>query len=176
MTIDTIKEVLGRIISINKNLNESSLKNLLIASGWDDHDIEEGLRVFRDYYNIKNPEPAKLPEVKQVVNVIVEPKKEEPKPEDKKEERVEEKVQKSEIKINTFDLLEEDKKKKEEEEKKKEETKPVVTILPKIEVKKDEKTTESCKEEEYEKPWGLIVLDVILFLITLGLLIYIIIH
>ena len=49
MTIDTIKDVLGRIISINKNLTEESLKNLLVASGWDNNDIEEGLKVYRSY-------------------------------------------------------------------------------------------------------------------------------
>ncbi len=49
MTIDTIKDVLGRIISINKNLTEDSLRNLLVASGWDNNDIEEGLKVYRAY-------------------------------------------------------------------------------------------------------------------------------
>jgi hypothetical protein len=49
MTIDTIKDVLGRIISINKNLTEDSLRNLLVASGWDNNDIEEGLKVYRNY-------------------------------------------------------------------------------------------------------------------------------
>jgi hypothetical protein len=49
MTIDTIKDVLGRIISINKNLTAESLHNLLTASGWDMHDIEEGLKVFKDF-------------------------------------------------------------------------------------------------------------------------------
>ncbi len=49
MTIDTIKDVLGRIISINKNLTAESLRNLLTASGWDMHDINEGLKVFQDF-------------------------------------------------------------------------------------------------------------------------------
>ncbi len=49
MTIDTIKDVLGRIISINKNLTEDSLRNLLVASGWDNNDIEEGLKVYSSY-------------------------------------------------------------------------------------------------------------------------------
>ena len=49
MTIDTIKDVLGRIISINKNLTAESLRNLLTASGWDMHDIDEGLKVFKDF-------------------------------------------------------------------------------------------------------------------------------
>ncbi len=49
MTIDTIKNVLMRILSINKNLNEDSLHNLLVASGWDESDIKEGLNIFRAY-------------------------------------------------------------------------------------------------------------------------------
>ena len=49
MTIDTIKDVLGRILSINKNLTEETLRNLLTASGWDIHDIEEGVKVFKDF-------------------------------------------------------------------------------------------------------------------------------
>jgi hypothetical protein len=49
MTIDTIKNVLSRIISINKNLTEESLHNLLVASAWDDADIKEGLIMFNDY-------------------------------------------------------------------------------------------------------------------------------
>lgn len=49
MTIDTIKNVLLRILSINKNLNEDSLHNLLVASGWDDSDIKEGINIFRAY-------------------------------------------------------------------------------------------------------------------------------
>ncbi len=51
MTIDTIKNVLTRIISINKNLTEESLRNLLVASAWDDADIKEGLIMFNDYQN-----------------------------------------------------------------------------------------------------------------------------
>jgi hypothetical protein len=57
MTIDTIKDVLGRIISINKNLTEDSLRNLLVASGWDNNDIEEGLKVYRNY-GVKAPSTA----------------------------------------------------------------------------------------------------------------------
>lgn len=49
MTIDTIKNVLMRILSINKNLSEDSLSNLLVASGWDQSDIKEGLNIFRAY-------------------------------------------------------------------------------------------------------------------------------
>lgn len=49
MTIETIKDVLGRILAINKNLTEESLRTLLDASGWDASDISEGLRIFREY-------------------------------------------------------------------------------------------------------------------------------
>lgn len=49
MTIETIKDVLGRILVINKSLTEESLKTLLDASGWDADDVREGLRIFRDY-------------------------------------------------------------------------------------------------------------------------------
>ncbi len=49
MSIDTIKNVLLRILSINKNLNEDSLHNLLVASGWDDSDIKEGINIFKAY-------------------------------------------------------------------------------------------------------------------------------
>jgi hypothetical protein len=34
-------------MSLNRNLNEDSLRTLLSASGWDKHDIVEGLRLFK---------------------------------------------------------------------------------------------------------------------------------
>lgn len=37
-----------RIMSLNRNLTEESLKTLLSASGWDREDIMEGLRIFRN--------------------------------------------------------------------------------------------------------------------------------
>lgn len=49
MTVDTIKNVLMRIISINKNMSEDSLNNLLVASGWDQSDIREGINIYRAY-------------------------------------------------------------------------------------------------------------------------------
>ncbi len=49
MTVDTIKNVLMRIISINKNMSEDSLNNLLVASGWDQSDIKEGINIYRTY-------------------------------------------------------------------------------------------------------------------------------
>ena len=50
MQIDNIKDVLGRIMTINKNLTEDSLRNLLTAANWDIDDINQGVDVF-NYYN-----------------------------------------------------------------------------------------------------------------------------
>lgn len=47
MPIKTVEEVIIRIIAINRDLNEESLNSLLIASGWEKADIDNGLRVFR---------------------------------------------------------------------------------------------------------------------------------
>lgn len=47
MTIQNIEDVMDRIMNLNKNLNEESLKTLLSASGWDKEDIMEGLHIFR---------------------------------------------------------------------------------------------------------------------------------
>ena len=48
MPIKTVEEVIIRIIAINRDLNEESLNSLLIASGWEKTDIDNGLRVFRN--------------------------------------------------------------------------------------------------------------------------------
>lgn len=47
MTIQNIEDVMDRIMTLNRNLNEESLKTLLSASGWDKEDIMEGLRIFK---------------------------------------------------------------------------------------------------------------------------------
>ncbi len=47
MTIQNIEDVMERIMSLNRNLTEDSLKILLSASGWDREDINEGIRIFR---------------------------------------------------------------------------------------------------------------------------------
>lgn len=47
MTIQNIEDVMDRIMSLNRNLNEDSLRTLLSASGWDKEDIVEGLRIFK---------------------------------------------------------------------------------------------------------------------------------
>ena len=81
MTIETIRDVLARILSINKNLTEDSLKTLLDASGWDTSDIQEGMRIFRDYVANNNDmskvstkvivsEPAKEIQNNSISNII----------------------------------------------------------------------------------------------------------
>ena len=47
MTIQNIEDVMDRIMSLNRNLTEYSLRTLLSASGWDKDDIVEGLRIFK---------------------------------------------------------------------------------------------------------------------------------
>lgn len=48
MNSNTIKEVLLKIISINKGLNEETLNKLLVASGWENNDVQEGMKIFRE--------------------------------------------------------------------------------------------------------------------------------
>ena len=48
MTIQNIREVMMRIMSLNHNLNKESLLTLLSASGWDKEDIETGLSIFSE--------------------------------------------------------------------------------------------------------------------------------
>ena len=47
MPIKTIEEVITRIIAINTDLNEASLNSLLVASGWENTDIDNGINIFR---------------------------------------------------------------------------------------------------------------------------------
>ena len=47
MTIQNIEDVMDRIMSLNRNLTEDSLRTLLSASGWDKDDIVEGIRIFK---------------------------------------------------------------------------------------------------------------------------------
>jgi len=59
MTIQNIEDVMERIMNLNKNLNEESLRTLLAASGWDKEDIVEGLHIFRSSAgNISRPQPV----------------------------------------------------------------------------------------------------------------------
>ncbi|MEI6352752.1 MAG: hypothetical protein WCO35_02335 [Candidatus Nomurabacteria bacterium] len=47
MTIQNIEDVMDRILNLNKNLTEDSLRTLLSASGWDKEDIMEGIHIFK---------------------------------------------------------------------------------------------------------------------------------
>lgn len=47
MSLQDIKQVLSKIISLNKNLDENRLNNLLEASGWEKQNKEDALGVFR---------------------------------------------------------------------------------------------------------------------------------
>jgi hypothetical protein len=48
MNSNTIREVLIKIISINKTLSEETLNKLLVASNWENNDVQEGMRIFRE--------------------------------------------------------------------------------------------------------------------------------
>lgn len=197
MTIETIKDVLGRILVINKNLTEDSLKTLLDASGWDADDIREGLRIFRDYQangndmskvDISRPvAPIATPEpVKQVVEVKVEEpivreekvvsnplsgalsildltRKEDPKPVEKV---VVQPVVNSAPTVSIPSILEAER--------------PVPPVHSAVQLPPVYNMAEDVHHlEEYvvhEKPWLLIVVNVILFIITLALLVYILMH
>ena len=47
MSLQDIKQVLSRIISLNKNLNENRLNTLLEAGGWEKQNKEEALSIFK---------------------------------------------------------------------------------------------------------------------------------
>lgn len=165
MTTDTIKDVLGRIISINKNLTEGSLRNLLVASGWENADIEEGVKVFHDYVGDTQLPPS-AEEVK-VADLKI--------PTTETAPQVVTNVSVSGISANAVErpiaeVVEE---------------KPVVMETPVPAYTAPTPTTQAApffkSEETHElsdgassRPWALIVIDSILFLIALGLLIYII--
>ena len=65
MTVDTIKNVLMRILSINKNMTEDSLNNLLVASGWDKSDIKEGMNIY-GAYKLSGGDSGTITDYKQV--------------------------------------------------------------------------------------------------------------
>ena len=88
MTIQNIEDVMDRIMSLNRNLTEESLRTLLSASGWDKEDIIEGLRLFKQragsahsFSSAPAPAPAFGPEVKPQDDYAFNLKKEEPKKE-----------------------------------------------------------------------------------------------
>ncbi len=86
MTIANIEDVMDRIMSLNRNLTEESLRTLLSASGWDKDDIIEGLRLFKlrlgsahSFSNTPAAAPLYGPEVKPQEDYAFNLKKEEPK-------------------------------------------------------------------------------------------------
>lgn len=86
MTIQNIEDVMDRIMSLNRNLSEESLRTLLSASGWDKEDIIEGLRLFKQrvasahsFSNTPSPAPAFGPDVKPQDDYAFNLKKEEQK-------------------------------------------------------------------------------------------------
>ena len=192
MTIDTIKDVLGRIISINKNLTAESLRNLLTASGWDMHDIDEGLKVFKDFnYAGERPlAPVAAPVVLMQKPVDVTPKVMVEVGEISKLEvfknisqniqnqqpiaqQIDNSMMQRQVQTVSLDPL------------------PPKTITPQVAptyqpvqlyqsvpVKIVENSPPIIVTEHSDNPkeWGIISLDIVLFLIVLGLLIYILIR
>ena len=155
MTTDTIKDVLGRIISINKNLTEDSLRNLLAASGWENTDIEQGIKVFHDYSVPMNMPPtppvavAPAPEVGAITVEAVVPAT-------------------VVIATNTETVEVDD----------------LVDPVQPVQIVPFKSVTPTFSVDDNlvvaipttQKPWALIAIDVVLFLIALGLLVYIIIN
>ncbi|MEN9338481.1 MAG: hypothetical protein RI945_206 [Candidatus Parcubacteria bacterium] len=61
MTIQNIEDVMDRILTLNRNLTEDSLRTLLSASGWDKEDIMEGVHIFKSKsgkdFSVSSPIP-----------------------------------------------------------------------------------------------------------------------
>jgi hypothetical protein len=162
MTTDTIKDVLGRIISINKNLTEESLRNLLVASGWENADIEEGVKVFHDYVG-----DTKLPpsgEEVRVADLKI--------PTQESSVEITPNVSASGISMNTVERPISETVTVEEKSVTTETSVPVYTPAPApfFQTEEHHETSASAGEA---RPWALIVIDSVLFLVALGLLIYI---
>jgi hypothetical protein len=160
MTTDTIKDVLSRIISINKNLTEESLRNLLVASGWENADIEEGVKVFHDYVGSTN-----LPPSQQEVNVA---DLKMPMPERAPEPVAP--VSESGISNSVTERLinEVVEQNKEEKVEVTAPYTPPATYQVEIPSHTEEQTS------SVSRPWALILIDSVLFVVALGLLVYII--
>lgn len=186
MTIDTIRDVLGRIIAINKNLTEESLKNLLIASGWDDADVEQGLRIFRDYYGagptttqptpapISRPEPLSAIQPMPPLDTLTEPT---PTP-----------------KFSVFEINRNQSTESVNVPPPAPEPTPVITVpvqptsvfamhpapAPEpVEIPEPVKVEPVVEYQDHTEgphiptPWGILLIDIVLFVVALGLLIYI---
>ena len=195
MTIETIKDVLGRILTINKNLNEESLKTLLDASGWDANDIKEGLRMYRDYVSGGNDMSKVIitgneNNIGQGAPNIIATQVVEAKPEIKKEtENPAEKVTETSGSM-LYGILNLNKTESVKVINHAEVEKPKVVVaaetsntMPSSILEAYEHRTSLEQDvhdiEEYmvhQKPWGLIILNSGLFLITLALLVYIVLN
>ena len=127
MTIQNIQDVMDRIISLNRNLTEETLRNLLSASGWDKEDVMEGLKIFKmTNKNIILEHPN---------NAVIEINPLNKTPEIQKENPIQQ------------DFLQESKKNNLEEEKKeKERIQKENEILAKI--KKDEEEKENARKDD----------------------------
>ena len=127
MTIQNIQDVMDRIISLNRNLTEETLRNLLSASGWDKEDVMEGLKIFKmTNKNIILEHPN---------NAVIESNPLNKTPEIQKENPIQQ------------DFLQESKKNNLEEEKKeKERIQKENEILAKI--KKDEEEKENARKDD----------------------------
>lgn len=172
MTTDTIKDVLGRIISINKNLTEGSLRNLLVASGWENADIEEGVKVFHDYVGTTNLPPSQE-EVK-VSDLKI------PMPERDPAETVASHVSSTGLTGSASEHPIQDMREIRQKIADTEvvyPTAPTPAAAPVVTTQTSAYTQSNTTVPmlgEVSRPWALIVMDSVLFLIALGLLIYII--
>ncbi|MDQ5957287.1 MAG: hypothetical protein QG614_262 [Patescibacteria group bacterium] len=211
MTIETIKDVLGRILVINKNLTEDSLKTLLDASGWDADDIREGLRIFRDYKangdDMSKVIVEKAYSSSEVINNI-EPEKKPIQPQEEKVGKIEEKEVFNPLAgaLSILDLTRKDDGKPEiKKVEHVDNDNQNIHIAPNIQVNSSLETPKPIHNiqsgqftsqtppsvhqynmpedihniEEYiihQKPWLLIIINSILFIITFALLVYIINH
>ena len=209
MTIETIKDVLSRILTINKNLTTESLRTLLDASGWDSNDIKEGMRIYGDYVSAGN-DMTKVStqrlaqDTNQIQNEsisIVSKVENENRLEIEGSKKVDEvKITDATGSFNISNIIDLTKDKQEQIktininpvvqdlEIKKEYTIPVpesvapsmsIPITP-ISAQMHKMTMEEEVHEidEYihEKPWGLIIFNVVLFMVTFSLLVYILLN
>ena len=206
MTIETIKDVLSRILTINKNLTTESLRTLLDASGWDSNDIKEGMRIYADYVSAGNDmtkvSTQKLTQdTNQIQNESISIV---PKFGNENKLEIEGNKKADEVKItdstgsfnisNIIDLT---------QDKEQAQTLDLTQKVPDLEIKKEyvmpatispsvgmpvtpisaqmhkmtmEEEVHEIDEYIHEKPWGLITFNVILFMVTFSLLVYILLN
>ena len=208
MTIETIKDVLARILTINKNLTTESLRTLLDASGWDSNDIKEGMRIYSDYVSAGNDmtkvSTQRLAQnVNQIQNeaISIAPKIEnENKLETEDNKKIDEvKITNSTGSFNISNIIDLTKDKEQAQ------TLDLTQKVPDLEIKKEysiptpviispsmgmpvtpvsaqmhkmtmEEEVHEIDEYIHEKPWGLIIFNVALFMVTFSLLVYILLN